>query len=396
MSTHSQKINYKQGFWFIFAILSITIISAFVILQEFDKSLTYIFSRVFDATDYFYPARAVSIPEYYYTDVDILAHAYKKHVKTLDDFYIWKNGSILDKYSSYPTTHEMSSVATLIDTKNRTGYTLNKYIMSSLNPDIIIFYEMIPDDNKKIHNAIFVIPGSGNQGARDVLGEPSPFSEHYYHDNIGQHLVKEGYVVYTMELRGYGERVIDVGSACDLRPVFDTLITCEGLALRNAISLYGKSIDTFHNNDLTQVLAYIDSREYIDKIAVSGLSLGADLAIDQTIINNDIISAVVLASGTGSLVNFPTYAEFAGYSSLLCCDRTDIIATISPKPMYVSFGQKEVGLLGWEAQTGYRGNFLNDVYALHDAKNNFYYHVHDFEHAYHIPTVIDFLSNHMK
>ena len=396
MSTHSQKINYKKGFWIIFAIFSITIILALVILQEFDKSPTYIFSRVFDTTQDFYPARAVDIPEYYYADVDILQHAYSKHVKTLDDFYIWKNGSILDQYSLYPTTHEVSSVATLIDSKNRTGYTLNKYIMPSLNPDIIIFYEMIPNDNNKIHNAIFVIPGSGNQGARDVLGEPSPISEYYYHDNIGQHLVKEGYVVYTMELRGYGERVIDVGSACDFKPVFDRLIICEGLALRYVISLYGKSIDTFHNNDLTQVLAYIDSREYIDKIAVSGLSLGAALAIDQTIINNDIIRAVVIASGPGSIVNFPTSATAASDNIFLCCDNTDLIATIAPKPMYVSFGQKETGLFGWEAQTGYTGNFLNDVYELHDAKNNFYYHVHDSTHAYHIPTVIDFLSNHMK
>ena len=95
---------------------------------------------------------------------------------------------------------------------------LSKFTMHTFYPDDIIFYKLTPSitsDQQSARGAVLVIPGSGNQGARDVLGEPSHLSSYYYQEEIARHLVMEGYTVYTIELHGYAERELDIGQACN-------------------------------------------------------------------------------------------------------------------------------------------------------------------------------------
>lgn len=46
------------------------------------------------------------------------------------------------------------------------------------------------DDSK----AVFIILGTGNQRARDILGEPSYASDVYYQDSAVKQLVQNGYI----------------------------------------------------------------------------------------------------------------------------------------------------------------------------------------------------------
>ena len=81
------------------------------------------------------------------------------------------------------------------------------------------------------------------------------------------------YVVYVIELRGWGERQIDVGSGCDSAR-YDEKSTCTGLAFYNHLTHVGIDLHDIQTDEITQILAYIHSQDDIDKIAVAGLSLG--------------------------------------------------------------------------------------------------------------------------
>ena len=336
-----------------------------------------------------------TLPDHYYDNIDLVPHTFNKHVKTLNDFEKWKNGPVIDDERDRPTVPNVVHDATLIENINREQYIIEKFIMNASDLEKIIFYKVSPNDNKTIHDAVFVIPGTGNQGALDVLGESSEYSDVYYHDEIAIHLVNEGYIVYVIELRGWGERQIDVGSGCD-KARQDEQSTCTGLVFYNHLKHIGIDLHDIQTDEITQVLAYIESQDDIDKIAVAGLSLGGVHTISQGVINGDYIDALVVASGPGSLLHSPL-SKFNGPTDgyLLCCDTVDKLITVAPMSLYVSFGSKEDARFGWEASTGYTGKILTDVYKLHEMSENFTYYLHDGRHEYHIPSVIDFLDKHL-
>ena len=398
MSEHNEW--YKIGFYAMVAVVAVIVLSGFFILAAFDRSPSYILARILDVP----PPVSESLngtvgflPSYYYEDLDTLPHTFGKHVKTLDDFYEWKSGPILEEYRKRPTIHQVSHNSTMVSSEERNGYVLSKFTMQTRYPNSIIFYKLTPthNDSQNERGTVLVIPGSGNPGANDVLGEPSPIASYYYQEAIAKHLVREGYDVYTIELHGYGEREFDVGKACETKTTYERLLTCSADLLHNRLAMYGISLYTIQTDEITQVLAHIAYNEKAEDIAVVGLSLGGGHATAQAIINPDAIGAVVVASGVASHVNSPISHQAIGNNQFLCCDTNDKAATIAPKPMYVSFGKKETGTFGWEARTDHTGNFLKDVYRLHGAEDSFYYYAHDGIHEYHVESVIDFLRIHL-
>ena len=392
----SEVRRYKIGFFVLAAVVTLMLLSSSLILSAFDRSPSYVINRVFDFGHIESDSPMVFLPSYYYDGLDILPHTFDKNVKTLDDFYKWKNGSILDKYRDRPTIHQIPHNYTMVLSEERDGYTLDKFTMQTFYPDDIIFYKLTSTHSTTAKKAgtILVIPGTGNQGARDVMGEPSSISPYYYQGEIAKRLVIEGYDVYTIELHGYGEREFNLEQSCISKSKIDRLTSCSAKHLNNRLAMYGISLHTIQTDEITQVLAHIVYDESAEDIAVVGLSLGAGHAMSQAIINTDVVDAVVVASGLASNVaHSPISYQTVGNGQFLCCNTNDRAATIAPKPMYVSYGKNEVGIFGWEANTNHTGNFLKNVYVLHGAKDNFYYHVHDGIHKYHVESIIDFLKN---
>lgn len=303
------------------------------------------------------------------------------------------SGGIMDMYSDRPSASSgtVPIDVELLDTMHRSGYTIKKYAMPSVfDSESVPFYELLPDDRDAGTQlgTVLVIPGSGNQGALDVLGEPGPYERWYYHDSIAQVLVDSGYAVYTTELRGYGERAVDAGSECDKHPD----LRCSTIAFEAKLHALGLDMNDIRTDEITQVLAWVESREYTGKIAVAGLSLGALLAAGQAIINGDILEAVVLASGPVTALHSPVLDISNTVPVLPCCDTTDQIAAIAPIPLYVSFGLSDsVGMFRWEAQNGYSNRLLSDVYKLHGVPERFTYIKHEGGHEYRPESVLDFL-----
>ena len=281
----------------------------------------------------------------------------------------------------------------------RMGYTLTKFSMQSFfDPEMAIFYEIIPNpepenggnNDGKIYDAVFIIPGSGHTGALDVLGEDGPWMSHYYQHEVAQDIARGGYATYVIELRGYGERDIDAGNGCRA----DDLICSSALATAKLGSL-GISMNDLRTDEITQILAWIDSRPYTNNIAVAGLSLGGALALEQAIVNADVIDAVVIASGIGSKLHSPLSMGGTERDMTHCCDVSDYAVTIAPMPAYVSYGLKDTETL-WEIDTAHTANMMADAYDLHNKSENFWYVVHEGGHVYDTESVLDFLKIHIS
>ena len=390
-------VSYKQGFWALAGILILGAISLAAVLQVYDKTPLDVLYRLDFVTDPNLADHHAWLPEYYTADIEIAPYSYSRNVKTLDDFYEWRDepGGVLAGYQDRPSIHDIPKyTAELVESKATAGYTLNKFIMPAFfDPETIIFYELLPDTGAETYNAVLLIPGSGHQGALDVLGEPGPWAGYYYHDGIAKRLVDEGYAVYVVELRGYGERAIDVGMACNTK---GNPTTCSSVAVENKLLTFGIEMNDLRIDEITQILAHAESKPYIDRIAVAGLSLGAGLATSQAIINGDVVDAAVMASGIGTVLYSPLNMEAgASYYQASCCDTLDQTATIASMPMYVSYGKQESAGFRWNAESGFTNEFLGGVYELHGKPDNFYYFVHDGGHEYHVPSVLDFLDRHV-
>lgn len=280
------------------------------------------------------------------------------------------------------------------------GYVRTKNTMPATDGDTIIFWELVPDNGADVHPAVLVIPGSGNQGARDLIGEPSSVSRYYYQSQLAVHLARAGYAAYVPELRGYGERAVYT-EACDDASVFgwrNIAIVCHEMFLRNQLAKVGIGIDDYRVDDLTRILRHMTTLGHIDRenIAVAGLSLGGGYSQEISAYNPDVIRATVVASGTGSHFHGPPSDQAKGNGQFLCCDTNEFTATIAPRPLYVSFGSDERSLFRWEAETGHTAEFLGRVYSMLGAEGNLTYVVHEGRHEYHVPSVIEFLDRHLR
>ena len=387
--------NYRFGFYALAAILAVVLMAGLLILDTYNKTPEDVVNRLMGASNT-EPAPYVWLPDHYVAHLGPPPYSYTENVKTLEDFNVWKHmpGGIMGMYEDRPTVRDAAyDGAEIVEASRQDSYTVNKITMPSfLDPEIVIFYELLPGVEES-YDAVFVIPGSGHGGVLDVLGEPGPWQGYYYQDGMAKALVRENYAVYVIELLGYGERALDVGSACSTK---GNPATCSAEAVENKMMVFGINIADIRTDEITQVLAYIESRPYIRNVAVAGLSLGAGLAANQAIINGDVVDAVIMASGIRSVLHSPINLEGRGSIDVIsCCDSVDKLATIAPMPAYVSFGLQESTEFRWEAESGYTGDFLADVYGLHNASENLHYVVHEGTHGYHIESVMRFLDVHL-
>ena len=396
--------SYKTGFWMLVCVIFCGLVLMFSALYVYDQSVDDIWERAVFRLNLHDTSTApyTYLPEHYYDRVVFpLPHSYHG-ITSVDEFEKWRDtpGGILSKWEDRPTTADMSAdiEPEVVEVYQKTNYTLTKLNMQSFfDPEVIIFYEVIPtpkpesgsSNDGKIYDAVFIIPGSGHTGALDVLGEDGPWMSHYYQHGIAQAIAREGYATYVIELRGYGERAIDAGSGCkadDLR--------CSSVLAEKKLGSLGISMNDLRVDEITQILAWIDSRPYTNNIAMAGLSLGGSLALDQAIVNADVIDAVVIASGISSKLHSPLSMGASGRDMTHCCDVSDYAVTIAPMPAYVSYGLQDPETL-WEVDTTHTANMMTDAYNLHNKPENFWYVVHEGGHSYDTESVLDFLKTHM-
>ena len=92
-------------------------------------------------------------------------------VSTPEEFVIWKD-NLLEKMIELLDIPDNLPIENLQVVEKNDN--LKKYTMDAFDGDTIIFYELLPET--ETNHAVIIFPGTGNQGAKDVLGLDSETS----------------------------------------------------------------------------------------------------------------------------------------------------------------------------------------------------------------------------
>ena len=300
---------------------------------------------------------------------DSLQLSFDKHVKQKQDFDKWKQ-TVISKFQEIHEIPALSSIRTFptekIFTKKHENYVLTKYSTKAQDGDIIFFYELLPHKIKENNPTLFIVPGSGNQGARDVIDMPSELSKYYYQQGIGHKIANEGYIVYVIENRGWGERTIDAGTLCKESDVFDS-----GEILERQLKNLGYDLINLQIIDTLQIFKSIQSNSDInlDNMFMLGITHGGKIALRSSLFLPEL-KGVMIASSLFSTEHFGTKGNGYTHGLLKYFDNPDLAATISPKPLYLSWGLNENFPHGLEAKTSHSANLIKKAYSLFGLEKN--------------------------
>ena len=194
---------------------------------------------------------SLKIPDIY--TKESLSLSFEKNVNTKNDFDNWKK-NLISKFQELHNIPDLEQIRISeiekISLETHDNYTITKFSTKAQDDDPILFYQLVPNEIKKNTPTVFVIPGSGNQGARDVCNIPSKNSKFYYQNEIGVKLVNEGYIVYVIENRGWGERTINTNLCDELDPF------CSGEVLERQIKNLGFDLVTLQIIDIPSSESY--------------------------------------------------------------------------------------------------------------------------------------------
>lgn len=350
------------------------------------------------------PYKRPVIPEIYLQNQEFATLGFDKHVKDKNDLAAWQDAirSKVKEIANLPSLETLTTPRKAIVTDQRDlGFgTLTQYSIAAFDGDNIVFFELIPKDETKTiidadgntrYPTVLFLPGSGSQGAKDVLNIPSELSAEYYHGGVGLAVAKAGYAVYVIEHRGYGLRSIDYKDGCEMTSQLETKLRCSAQILSLHLAMTNSSLGFLQMADTIQLLGHIRSLNHIDdkRIAIAGLSLGGGLASYISIIDQNL-TASVIASGIGSVAEGLSLGS--GRDNLRYFDGPDIIAAMAPDPVYISYGKQEYGMFRFEAETGYTYQKALKAYEMLDARDNLVYVAHEGSHEFHIPSLLSFLD----
>lgn len=309
-------------------------------------------------------------------------------VSTPEEFVIWKDNlhEKLIELFAIPNNLPIENLQVVEKNDN-----LKKYTMDAFDGDTIIFYELLPET--ETNHAVIIFPGTGNQGAKDVLGLDSETSQFYYQSEIGRKLATQNYAVYVIEQRGWGERQIDPGGLCIEKALLSTsALNCSGYAFYRILSSYGMALGQLQTIEALTLTNYVSSLGY-EKITVMGLSLGGGIAMYTAALSDDVTNAVLASSVTSVERSF----TFDAKGMLQYYDIPDIASMIAPRPIYLSWGLNDNLPFRFEAETLYTASKIQEAYEIFDATGNMTVIAHDdtFNHGhnYHIDSVLKFLEN---
>ena len=173
-------------------------------------------------------------------------------------------------------------------------------------------------------------------------------------------------------------------------------VYCSGNKLHKHLFNLGYNQYSLQIIDTMQLLKHIHNLDYVnnEKIAIAGLSLGGPVSIAVSNLAPNV-SGTIAASGVIS--QYKTAGSGITPGMLKYFDQPDLAASLSPKPLYLSWGLNEKAGFGYEAKNQYSAKIINNSYKLLDAEEKLVIVIHDEEfnygHTFELTSIIDFLDN---
>jgi hypothetical protein len=236
-------------------------------------------------------------------------------------------------------------------------------------------------DMSKKQKALLCIHGHGPYGKDSVAGirctedRIQKINEANY--DFGLQFAKKGYVTFSPDLRGFGERKDDG----DPYPGRDN---CNVHFIRGL--LMGIPLITLNLWDLQVVLSFMEDQPFIDRerIGCIGLSLGGTLTMHLTAIDQRIKAADIICAVT-------TYEEYAIKMGNFCGaqfipniykygDLKDIAGLISPRPSLIENGIHDEGFPIESSLEAIAD--IEKIYKAASSKEHFYKDIFDGAHQF--------------
>ena len=291
--------------------------------------------------------------QYFLNRFDTIHRKYEFNAKSKEEFAVWKEDfrNELREITGISSMLECEPNLSLLESKQMDGYTRSKYIIET-EPEIIMpFYVLIPDDLKEGERrpAILALHGHISNGKHAVAGESfgdprmeETIKTHNY--DYGIQYVKEGFIVFCPDARGFGERREKYYQGND-KILYSS---CEYLN-RMAIVL-GQSATGMWTWDLMRLLDYIETRDDVlsDKIGCAGLSGGGLQTLWLTALDDRISCCVISGYFYGYKQSLLEVLHCAcNYVPHLyeLADIGDVGALIAPRPVLIETGAQD-GLNG--------------------------------------------------
>ena len=204
--------------------------------------------------------------------------------------------------------------------------------------------------------------------------------------NIAQLLAVRGYIVATLDNRGFGEREIGqlpVGTRCN--------------TLHLLYSTFGYHLHTLNIHDQFQVLDYLTSRTEVDenRIGVLGRSYGGTLSQYVAALDSRIKAAgIVCYAGSFGEFGVEDVVNDCGsqhvHGIYRYADVATITGLIAPRPCLIQNGFSDQCFAVDSVVKSHRE--LETIYRAAQAEDKLLIDVFDGGHDYHGPVVFDFFD----
>ena len=325
--------------------------------------------------------------------------------KTVAEFIIWRTAvrSELCRLIGLDRLGTCEPNPQIVERVDKIGYRQDKLLLQTEDGIIMPIYVLIPDvavaQSANGKSPVVVAPhGHGFGGMHAVSGirEVPEVAARIEECNCdyGLQLVKEGFIVFCPEARGFGQRRESLSQGKD-KFLQSSCAQLNKMAMPLSITVTGMWV-----HDLMRLLDYIESREDCDsdRIGCAGLSGGGLQTLWLSALDDRIRCAVISGYFYGVRDSLLVQSGNCSCNYITGLwekvDMGDIGALIAPRPILVETGNRD-GL------NGSRGidnvieqlHVTRQAYAVHGAEENVHHDIFDGEHMWHGVESIPFLKS---
>lgn len=278
----------------------------------------------------------------------------------------------------------------LLEQELMDGYSREKFLLET-EPDIYMpVYALIPQFSGREKKPVVIAPhghGSGGKfapaGRNDIPSIADAINQYNY--DYGVQLVKEGYIVFCPDARGFGERRESTMQGEDE----GKFLSSSCAQLNNMAIPLGQTVTGMWTWDIMRLIDYIETREDCDstRIGCAGLSGGGLQTLWAAALDDRIQCAVISGYFYGykqSLLQMSGNCS-CNYVPHLWekVDMGDIGALIAPRPLLIETGNQDP-LNGEDGLGNVRSQIevTQKAYEIFDKCDFMFHHIFAGEHKW--------------
>ena len=283
------------------------------------------------------------------------------------------------------------------------GYTREKLLLESEYDVYMPFYVLIPQNPENQRRPVVIAPhGHGSAGKyapagrADIPAVADAIAQYNY--DYGVQLVREGYMVFCPDARGFGERRESTMQGDEE----DKFMSSSCAQLNKMAIPLGLTVTGMWTWDLMRLIDYIETREDCDRrrIGCIGLSGGGQQTLWVTALDDRIKCAVISGYFYGYKQSLLIMSEncSCNYVPHLWekVDMGDIGALIAPRPLMIETGDQDPlngadGLKNVLSQI----EIAQKAYDILGKSNNLYHYIFKGEHKWCGKNVIPWLKKNL-